>query len=178
MPIVTEPALIAVIGVGGVLVGALASGSVQATLARAERRRYGRNAARVLYMQLHDAEKAVNDLRELRDWAQMITDWDAYSETWAQYRDPLASVLNTRDFAKVAAAFGCLASLSRSHKRDARQLGGTPGFDPTDEYLALCLKTVQDAKRIALGASFRWWETKERNKALAERGPPSAPASD
>jgi hypothetical protein len=87
----------------GVVVGAVASGAVQAALARAERRRDGRNAARVLYMQLHDAEKAVSDLRALRDWAEMITDWDAYAETWAQYRDPLASVLNTNAFAKVVA---------------------------------------------------------------------------
>jgi hypothetical protein len=117
---VKEPVLVAVIGVGGVLVGAASSGLVQALLARAERKRDGRNAARVLSMELHDAEKAVSDLRELRDWTQMITEWDAYAETWAQYRNPLASVLNTSGFAKVAAAFGCLASLKRSHKRDTQ----------------------------------------------------------
>jgi hypothetical protein len=81
MPTVKEPVLVAVIGVGGVLVGAASSGLVQALLARAERKRDGRNAARVMSMELHDAEKAVSDLRELRDWTQMITDWDAYAET-------------------------------------------------------------------------------------------------
>jgi hypothetical protein len=40
--------LVAVIGVGGVLVGAASSGLVQALLARAERKRDGRNAARVV----------------------------------------------------------------------------------------------------------------------------------
>jgi hypothetical protein len=178
MPTVKEPVLVAMIGVGGVLVGAASSGLVQALLARAELKRDGRNAARVLSMELHDAEKAVSDLRKLRDWTQMITDWDAYAETWAQYRDPLASVLNTSGFAKVAAAFGCLASLKRSHKRDTQnpspQLAGAlyvegtpvyrrlagrwprrkreaqkpPSFDPTDEYLALYLKTVQGQSEL------------------------------
>jgi hypothetical protein len=56
MPTVKEPVLVAVIGVGGVLVGAADSGLVQALLARAERKRDGRNAARVLSMELYDAK--------------------------------------------------------------------------------------------------------------------------
>ncbi len=204
MPAVQEAVLVAVIGVGGVLVGAVGGGVVQALLARGERRRAGRAAAVVLYIKLHDAEKAVSDLRELRAWGEMITDWDAYAAIWALYRDRLASVLNTSRFAIVAAAFGCLASLKRSHQRDTQnpfpQPAGTPygesvpvyghltrlwrshqreaqqpAFDPTDEYLALYLKTVQRAKRTVLEASFRWWEVRRRKKALAEQGPPKAP---
>jgi len=57
--------------------------------------------------ELHDAEKAVSDLRELRDWTQM---------------------LNTSGFAKVAAAFGCLASLKRSHRRDTQNPRSLPPF--------------------------------------------------
>jgi hypothetical protein len=136
----------------------------------------------------------------------MITDWDAYAAIWALYRDRLASVLNTKAFAKVAAAFACLASLKRSYQRDTQnsfsQRAGTPdaesasvyrhlaglwgshqrkaqqpAFDPTDEYLALYLETVQEAKRIVLKASFGWWEMRHRKKALAEQGPPKAPTS-
>jgi hypothetical protein len=206
MPAVKEPALIAIIGVGGVVVGAVGGGLVQSALARAERRRAGRAAAVVLRMELHDAEKAISDLRELRAWDEMITDWDAYAAIWALYRDRLASVLNTKAFAKVAAAFACLASLKRSYQRDTlnsfpqragtpdaesasvyRHLAGLwgshqrkaqqPAFDPTDEYLALYLRTVQEAKRIVLKASFRWWEMRHREKALAEQGPPKAPTS-
>jgi hypothetical protein len=133
-------------------------------------------------MELHDAEKAISDLRELRAWGEMITDWDAYAAIWALYRDRLASVLRTKAFAKVAAAFGCLASLRRSNERDTQQsrpawFWRTVAFDPTDEYLALYLKTVQQAKRIVLKASFRWWEMRYRKKALAEQGPPKAPTS-
>lgn len=204
MPPVKEPMLVAVIGVGGVIIGAVGGGIVQALLARGERRRAGRAAAVVLYVELHDAETAVSDLRELRAWEEMITDWDAYAATWALYRDRLSSVLRTSRFAKVAIAFGCLVSLKRSHKRDTQkplpQPGGTPyaksvpayrrlaslrrsgkgetqqpPFDPTDQHLAVYLKTVQGAKRIVLKASFRWWEMRRRKKALAEQGPPRLP---
>lgn len=202
---VEEPVLVAVIGVGGVVVGAVGGGIVQALLARGERRRAGRAAAVVLHIELHDAEKAISDLRKLRDWSEMVTDWDAYAAIWALYRDRLASLLSTSRFAIVASAFGCLASLKRSrqrdtqnpspqparapdaksagvyrrrarlwrsHKREAQQ----PAFDPSDEYLALYLKSVQRAKRVVLKASFRWWEVRRRKNALAEQGPPKAPS--
>jgi hypothetical protein len=198
---VKEPALVAVIGVGGVIIGAVGGGVVQALLARGERRRSGRAAAVVLYIELHDAEKAISDLCELRAWGEMITDWDAYAAIWALYRDRLASVLSTSRFAKVAAAFGCLASLKRSRQRDTQNsspqpLGAPyaqagrlhghlrrsrqaeprkPPFDPSDEYLALYLKTVQGAKRVVLKASSCWWEVRRRKDALAEQGPPKAP---
>jgi hypothetical protein len=180
MPAVKEPVLVAVIGVGGVVVGGLASGTVQSYLARSDRRRSGRNAARLLYMQLHNAEKALSDVRELRDWGKMITDWSAYGSAWDRHNEPLAHRLNTARFTAVSSAFACLASLSSSHDRNQRQAGPTaaPDFDPPDELLGLYLVTVQRAKRVVLKASFRWWEMRSRRKALAEKGPPKLPAPE
>lgn len=179
MPPVKEPALVAAIGVGGVLVGAVGGGVVQATLARSDRRRDGRNAARLLYIQLHDAEKAVADLRELRDWNEMITDWREYGEKWERYSDALPAVLNTSEFTTVTSAFGCLASLGRSRDGDGQkprpQPDGTANFGPEDALLGVYLKTVQRAKRIVLNASFRWWEIRAKREALAEQGPPKLP---
>ena len=115
---VTDTTTTALIGVGGLVVGAVGSGGVQAYLSRADRRRDGHHAARVLYVQLHDGEAAVATLRDLRNWEAMITDWDAYGAAWSEYRDRLTHVLNTERFATVNSAFQCMASLARGRNSD------------------------------------------------------------
>jgi len=171
MPAVKEPALVAIIGVGGVMVGGIASGGVQSYLARADRKRDARSGARLLYMQLHDAQAAVNDLRPRRDWGQMITDWDAYGTAWDRHSEKLANSTNTIRFHVVSSAFGCIASLARSKERDTSQpsptSGEPPRFGPADDLLALYEANIEAAKRITLTASFRWWEYRARKNALA-----------
>jgi hypothetical protein len=166
---VAEPVLI---GLGGIAIGALGSGSVQAYLARADRRRDGHHAARILYVQLHDAQAAIASVRQFRDWNRMITDWSAYGVAWAEYRDQVTHVLNTRRFATVDSAFACTTSLSRSREADLAEplapTGAPPNFGPPDPLLLLYFETVKRAKRIVLEASFRWWEIRARRKALAE----------
>jgi hypothetical protein len=169
---VDEPVLVAVIGVGGVLVGAVGSGGVQAYLSRSDRRRDGRHAARVLYMEMHEGELTLLELRPRRDWNNMITDWDAFGVAWAQYRDQLTHVLSTERFAYVDSAFASIATLSRARTRDLAKAppppGSPPNFDPPDAIVLLYLQVVQRAKRIVLKASFRWWEIWARRRALAE----------
>jgi hypothetical protein len=172
-----EPALVAVIGVGGIIVGAVGSGAVQTLIARSERKRHGRNAARQLYIQLHDAERAVSDLRGCRDWAQMITDWEAYAVSWARYSDPLSAVLSTSRFTTVTSAFACLASLGRSRKHQAPQ-PMPPMPSPVsikDQLLGVYLQTIQRAKRMMIEASFRWWEVRAREEALTAKSPLELP---
>jgi len=154
-------------GLIGLVVGAVASGRVQSYLARADRRRDARSGARLLYMQLHNAKSAIRDLRQRRDWEQMITDWDAYGTSWDQHSEKLARTINTTHFHVVSSAFGCLASLARSKATDAAQLL-KPEFEPSDKVLAVYEANVEAAKRITLGASFRWWEVRARKKALAD----------
>jgi hypothetical protein len=176
MPAVKEPALVAVIGVGGVLVGAVGSGAVQATVARFDRRRSGRDAARVLYLQLHEGESAIHELRPRRDWGELITDWENFGVAWSQYRDQVTHVLNTPEFALVDSAFACMRTLAQACKRDMSKpspaSGQRPHFDPSDEILAICSEVVKRAKRVVLKASFRWWEVRDRRKALAPPDPP------
>ncbi len=88
--------------IGGVAVCAIASGGVQATLARSDRRRAARAAARILYIELHGAESSIKDLRQLRDWHDMITNWSGYDDAWTAHREQLALALNTIDFTRVS----------------------------------------------------------------------------
>jgi hypothetical protein len=158
-------------GLVGLVVGAVASGGVQSYLSRADRRRDARSGARLLYMQLHAARSAVEDLRQRRDWGQMITDWDAYGASWDRHSEKLAAVINTTRFHLVSSAFGCIASLARSKERETSQPPstlGAPTFGPPDDLLAVYEANIEAAKRIVLRASFRWWEIRVRKKALAE----------
>ena len=166
-----ETALVAVIGVGGLVVGAIGSGAVQATVARFDRRRSGRDAARVLAMELHEAEHAIGELRPLRDWNRIITDWDRFEAAWQQYRDRLTHVVTTDEFGKVDSAFACMRVLSRAAKRDLAKPPPAPGqrphFDPSDEILAKFFQVVQRAKWIVLETSYRWWEQRAKRRVMA-----------
>lgn len=171
MRAVDEPALVAVIGVGGILVGAVGSGAVGATVARFDRRRAGRDAARVLAMELHEAEHAIGELRPLRDWSKMITDWDRFEPAWQQYRDRLTHVLTTDEFGKVDSAFACMRVLSRAAKRDLAKpppaAGQPPHFDPSEQILANFFEVVQRAKWIVLATSYRWREKQVKHRVMA-----------
>lgn len=98
----------------------------------------------------------------------MITDWDAYGASWDQHSEKLAPTLNTTHFHLVSSAFGCLASLARSREIALQEaLVEKPKFDISDNLLAIYEANIEAAKRIVLKVSFRWWEIRERRKALA-----------
>jgi hypothetical protein len=167
---VNEPALVAVIGVGGVVVGAVGSGAGQGYAARADRRRDGRHAARVLYVQLHSAQQCIEGIREERDWDEMVTDWSLYPAAWARYGDNLSHILSTIDFARVASAFECLTSLMNARAYDGaqpREPAAGPVFNPPDDLLVGYVRSVNGAKRVVLDASFRRREIRTRRRALA-----------
>ncbi len=166
----TDTALIAV---GGVVFGAVASGGVQSYVAGADRRRGARAAARLLYMNLHAAHNAVGDLREVRDWRTLITDWKVFGVVWDRHSENLAQALDTTSFQVVAAAFGCLASLTLARDLDLGvPWNVAPGFDPTDKLLALYVANIDAARTGLLKSSFRWWERRKRDRAVANHGVP------
>jgi hypothetical protein len=160
---VADETVVALIGVGGVVVGAVGSGGVQAYLARADRRRAGRIAARLLYMQLVGAVAAIEDLRRLRNWDELITDWEAYGSVWDRHSEKLTAVLSTKKSAQVSSAFECLASLTKARARAARH--PAQPIDPSDSLLASYLESVKVAERVTLDASFPWWELRTRKEA-------------
>jgi hypothetical protein len=155
------------IALSGIVVGAVASGGIQAAFARSTRQREGRTAARLLYQQLHSAHWAIEDLRERRDWSLMITDWTVYGAAWERHGLALMQFLATRSAARVATAFECLGTVARTRVRDELEPpsgpGQPPNFDPGDVLLADYADAVERAKMIALRASFRWWEFKARH---------------
>jgi len=143
--------------VGSVILGALVSGGVQAALARFDRRLDARSSARLLYMRLHEAHLAIEELRPRRDWDKMITDWGSFGVAWDKHSESLARALKTKDFETVSAAFSGLASLARAKDRDAQRTPPPP-FGVPDENLALWAANAEVARQIVYGASFTRWE--------------------
>jgi hypothetical protein len=130
-------------GLIGLVVGAVASGSVQSYLSRSDRRREGRNAARVLYMQLHEAESAIEELRPRRDWDNMITEWAAFGTTWSQYRESVAHVLNTPRFVLVDSAFAATTTLARARTTCLSQRRPRGSFLALTRPISCCRTTLK-----------------------------------
>ncbi len=166
-----EPLTIAVIGLAGIVLGAVGTGAVQSFLARSDRRREGRNAALALYLKLHEAETAIEELRPRRDWDNMVTDWTSFGPIWAEHRGALAHVLRIPDFVLIDSAFAGVGTLSRARERDAVKRppapGHSPNFDPPDYVLENYAGLAKGAKLIVLNAAFRWWEARDKRRALA-----------
>jgi hypothetical protein len=162
----------AIAGLIGVGVGAIATGGIQAAAAWFDRRLTARSSARLVYMQLHDAQAAIEDLRERRSWENMITDWERYSNEWAKHSVPLARALKTNKFLVVASAFHCMASLAQSRAKDESDPvpeGQASNFNPPPDKLDMYLRQVTIAKRPTLEAAYTWWEKRkgEDRRALA-----------
>ena len=103
----------------------------------------------------------------------MITNWEDYGAAWYRHSEQLAAVLSTQRFHLVSSAFACLASLAASRGQDLSKPLALPrqptDFGPSDEILALYEANIEAAKQILLRVSFRFWEARARNKALAEK---------
>jgi hypothetical protein len=141
----------ALVGLIGVIAGALVSGGVQSAVSRVDRARDARSAARLLYMQLHEAQQAIEDLQDRQNWFEMITDWTSFGAAWERHCEALARVLRTVDFMYVSSAFACLASLGRARDRD---LNTATGWSVPEGTLELYRANVQAAKRPILEAAF------------------------
>jgi hypothetical protein len=157
----------AIAGLIGVAVGGLLTGGIQAIGAWFDRRLAARTCARLIYMQLQDAQQAVEDLRQRRAWEAMNTDWRAYGVAWDQHSMSIARALMATQSLTIASAFQCIAGLARAETKDrADAPEGQTLFDPSDELLAGCLQQIKSAKYVALRASYLWVE---RLKADGER---------
>jgi hypothetical protein len=154
----------------GAVIGACASGLIQALLSRADRGRAGRSAARLVYMQLHGAQSEVEELQVLGEWEYLITDWQTFGHTWDRHSESLVQVLNATQSATVASAFECLASLARAREADERAINSPEPSRvfPPDKTLDHYIANLRAAKIIALTASFGRREGEQREKALAK----------
>jgi hypothetical protein len=107
----TSTTVTVLVGVGGILLGALTSGAVQVWLAARERERSGRAAANLLFTYLAWARAMVDDALTNRAW-NAKTDWNRFIDPWVEQRIALARLLPTDDFRDVAIAFGVIEQLA------------------------------------------------------------------
>jgi hypothetical protein len=162
----TSTTVTVLVGLGGLVLGALTSGCVQAWLGWLDRRRTGRAAARLLYTYLLWAELAVNDALTLRSWNPK-TPWDWFIAAWREQRLALAHVLPTESFRELAVAFGVIEQLAVIRAEDCKRTPPTFSSDPRFEgtYRA----DVKKAVAVVHLASLTWRE---------RRNPPNEMTAD
>jgi hypothetical protein len=173
----------AVIGLLGVIAGAIVTGGVQLLVAWFDRRRASRAAARLLYMQLWWAHNAIDGLLTDNAWNPHI-DWGRFISAWVELRAGLARVLKTANFMRASAAFTAIEQLSLCRADDMAQ-PGAPSLSPTTLDLARIYDShVQRAKVVLNQASFGWWEWRirrnlaKKSQREAEGRPPRSSSSD
>jgi hypothetical protein len=170
-----DPLSVAVIGLLGVLAGAVVTGGVQAATARSDRRRVARCSARILTMHFHEARAVLKAIRAARSWEAVRFDWDGFSALWEEHSVSLATALGTSEFLTVAGACRGLDSFAAVRAMDLRATVSRPTnprptiphpttaqFSPTDEILTAVDATVTDAALVVLAASWTLWERLRR----------------
>jgi hypothetical protein len=162
----------ALVGLIGVIAGAVVTGGVQSASAWFDRRRSARSSARLLYMQLHEAEGVLRELAERRSWEQMITDWASFGMAWERHSEALARVLSTEDFVTVSSAFACLANVARGRVWDAEQPESPSPhatFTVPNDVLSGYGANVRSARRAILEAAFTRREKRQGIHLVALR---------
>lgn len=166
-PVELEAALI------GLVVGAVASGSVQAALAWFDRDRDARSAARLLYMKLDTADLALKALEDHNAWIPAGLDFRQYTAAWEKRSDALSRVLKSADAIAVDKAFGLLDAVAMRKAED--QAAAKPGEEPSlglpmDVVRAYRLQ-VQAAARIVRVAAYTKREIRRGDFPEAIKGP-------
>lgn len=153
----------AIVGFIGVIAGAVVTGGIAAANAVAQRRLDARTAARLLASRLEAARQAVIYLNEKRDWSQSLVDWDTLGKVWDRHAEPLARVLDTRDFIRVSSTFTVIESLALARRLDESnaEREGARKFSPTAESLDELRDSIVKGMRIIMRASFsrREWRS-------------------
>lgn len=143
-------------GLIGLVVGAVASGGVQAALSWFDRDRDARSAARLLYMKLDSADVALKALEDHNAWIPAALDFRQYTVAWEKRSDALSRVLKSADAIAVDKAFGLLDAVAMKKAEDqaAAKPGEEPRFTfPLDLVGAYRLK-VQAAAHIVCVAAY------------------------
>jgi hypothetical protein len=165
-PVELEAALI------GLVVGAVASGSVQAALAWFDRDRDARGAARLLYIKLHSADAALKTLEEHHAWLPAGLDFRQYTAAWEQRADALARVMKSEDAIDVDHAFALMDAIAMNKAEDeATKTGEEPAFTFPLEALSLYRSQLQAAKRIVHRAAYTKREIRRGDFPEAIEGP-------
>jgi hypothetical protein len=152
----------ALVGLLGVIAGAMVTGGVQASLGWFDRRRSARSSARLLYMELNVAGEGVEFLREAKSWSQIIIDFRDIDRTWRAHRGRLAHIVGTDEFLKVAAAFSSIAALAQSKENAEKDappgLAGAPEHRVPEGIRAGYSGHVEAARVVLAEAAYTWTE--------------------
>jgi hypothetical protein len=141
----------------GLIVGALASGIAQSVLARLDRNRDARAAARLLYMKLHSADAARRALQINKAWVPANLDLAQYMVAWEQRSDALSHVLKSKAAIDVDAAFSLMDTVAMKKAEDeaaAKKANEPLGFSFPMDVLAIYRREVEAAKLIVHHAAF------------------------
>lgn len=143
----------------GVLVGAIASGGVQSYFARRDREREGRSSARLLFMELQEAAKAMKSLQSFKRWNAVIVDWSQYGVMWERHCENLSRMLEgeTDNFMRVSEAFSSISILARMRRADEaepRPDGAPALYSLGDQFLVEYIRSVETARDIVRVISF------------------------
>lgn len=160
----------ALIGLVGVIAGAILTGGIQATVGWFDRRLSARSSARLLFMEMHIANDAIGELLKNPNWSRMIIDWHEPGMMWEKHREALARVLGTDDFLKVSATFSSIANLARARDLDAERATPSPGgslpFSVPNDVLDSYGTQTETAMRIILKAAYTRWEIRRGKASL------------
>jgi hypothetical protein len=128
---VSEPAVVALIGVAGLMVGAI--------------------------MKLHGAEMALKAIHESKAWEPAGLDLAQYMTAWEQRSDALSRVLGSKDALDVDAAFSLLDAMAMNKAENQAEVARTGGplvFTFPLDTLPMYWRHVQAAKIIIHRAAF------------------------
>jgi hypothetical protein len=146
----------ALIGVLGVIGGALATGGVQLGLASRARHTDAIAAARMLFAALAEAEACLRSGKKTGSWGASENQFKTPLVAWGEYRVPFARGVTSSVFERVARGFGEVRNLQNVR---------TANSERNDEGVAVVLRDAQidvreqvllTAMELARKAGERW----------------------
>lgn len=97
--------LVALVGLAGVVIGALATAGTSVYMARRREEKDARAARRIILSELKEAVEAVTVALKFKEWPAGWTK-KTWSESWSLYRPTLAlAIRDDTQFEKIAAAY-------------------------------------------------------------------------
>jgi hypothetical protein len=156
----------AIAAVLGVIAGALATGGIQATIARFDRKRAARASAALLGAQLRWAGLAIR-----AEHADLIlspfVNWERIEEAWEKHCASLALVLSAEDLSTVARAFTDVVAMAAVLRSRAKPTSPKEDIERTATFRQASEPAVTAAEEIVRRASLTWRERRRENEAAA-----------
>lgn len=139
----------AIVGLIGVIAGAIVTGGFQALRAASARSLNSRTAARLMISPLMDARSSLVAVLKLQDWGREGYDWERLLAPWREHRDPLVRALPTDACLTLTITFAELESLIA--------VRGSVDLTETAELIRTALRSVDGALCVIWKAGLPAW---------------------